>query len=119
MAKMLQIREILRGPGGNLLVGIRVMDAINGLPRGPGTEGRSKSGVERVIFGLHLGMLGSLEHGAKMVRNGEISRAPPVGLLVSIHVVATVFVVPRGAYVRGNRKSGVGGTIPGRQFGVH
>ena len=101
-----------------MLVGIRVMDAINGLPRGPGTEGRSKSGVERVIFGRHLGMLGSLEHGAKMVRNGEICRTPPGGLLVSIHVVGTVFVVPRGSFERGNRKSGVGGTIPGWQFGV-
>ena len=118
MAKMLQIGEILRGPGRNLLVGIRVMDAINGFPSGPGTGGRSKSGVERVIFGRHLGMLGSLEHGAKMVRNGEICRTPPVGLVLGIHVVAAVIVIPRGSFVGGNLKSGVGGTICGRQMGV-
>ena len=108
MAKMLQIGEILRGPGGNLLVGIRVMDAINGFPCGPGMGGRSKSGVERVIFGRHLGMLGSLEHRAKMVRNGEVCRTSLLGLLVGIWVIATINVLSMGSISMAKSGFGIG-----------
>ena len=90
---------------------IRVVATINGVPRVPIVGGKSKSGVGRSIFGCHSGVLGVLEHGAKMPRNGESLGTRGKGLLVGIRVIATITVVPSGPISGGKSRFGIGKAI--------
>ena len=87
-----------------MLVGIRVIATVNGVPRGPILGGKSKSTGGIAISGGHFRVLGIPQEGAKMLPIGESSGTQGKGLLGGIGVIATINVVPSSPISGGNSK---------------
>ena len=77
-----------------MLVGIRVIATIIMVPSGPISGGKSRFGIGKSIFRCRLGLLGSLQHRAKICRMSKKSGGWGRGWQAGIRVIAAVKVVP-------------------------
>ena len=77
-----------------MLVGIRVIATIIVIPSGPISGGKSRFGIGKSIFWCRVGLLGSLQQGAKIRRMSKKSGGWGRGLQAGIWVIAAVKVVP-------------------------